>query len=122
LTNLHYSNDVEEENEQIEHSDKVLKIPTSQKQKNKPHKIKNTFNEFYHKHLMALAGQERIIVVLTTSNESIVAKERNFLHKLIDDFGKFKLYQINFAGFRFDYRVHLAHLEIMSMNMIQQQD
>jgi hypothetical protein len=71
---------------------------------------------------MPLAGEERLVIILTTSDESIVAKERNFLDKLIDDFGKFKLYQINFAGYRFDYRTHLAGFEIKSKNIIQQQE
>lgn len=71
---------------------------------------------------MPLAGEERLVIILTTSDESVVAKERNFLDKLIDDFGKFKLYQINFAGYRFDYRTHLAGLEIKSKNLIQQQE
>ena len=61
-------------------------------------------------------GQHRIVFFLKSSIESMVTKEKKTILKLVDDFGKFKAYQINYSGYRFDYKVDLGQIIIKKNN------
>ena len=93
-------------------------LPYNYENRNKKFsKLKRVFNEFYHEYLMPKSGLEKLIIVLDSSLEPIVAKETRFLVKLIDDFSKFKMFQVNFSGYRFDFKSEIAEVMIKVENM-----
>lgn len=82
----------------------------------KKRKSSNFFYSLYTETIIKLNGRKRIVFVLKSSLDSIISKEKKNVVKLIDDFTKLKVYQINYANFKFDYRVDLGKIILQKKN------
>lgn len=82
----------------------------------KKKKSGTAFCNIYNKFLRPTNGQRRIVFFFKSSAESMVTKEKRSILKLIDDFAKFKAYQINYSKYKFDYMVDLGQMIIRKNN------
>lgn len=82
-------------------------------------KAKVMFTQLYHRGLMSMSGQQKVVFIFSSSSTGAFLKNRD-LHKLIDNFDMIRIYQYDFQSFKRDYKSQIGSLSYLNLDQTEE--